>query len=62
MAIKLEVFNLGSDVLSGISQGMDLYTSAKFRAFNTNLNNVTCFLHHFPVLFGLKSLLGITRQ
>ena len=62
MAIKLEVFNLRSDVLSGITQGMDLYTSAKFRAFNTNLNNVTCFLHYFPVLFGLKSLLGITRQ
>ena len=57
MAIKLEVFNLGSDVLSRITQGMDLYTSAKFRAFDTNLNNVTCFLHHFPVLFVLKSLL-----
>ena len=28
----------------------DLYMSAKFRAFNTNLNNFACFLHHFPVL------------
>ena len=50
MAIKLEVINLGGDVLSRITQGMNLYTSAKFRAFNTNLNTVACFLHHFPVL------------
>ena len=28
----------------------DLYMSAKFRAFNTNLNNFACFPHHFPVL------------
>ena len=50
MAIKLEVLNLGGDVLSRITQGVDLYTSAKFCAFNTNLNNVACFLHYFPVL------------
>ena len=51
MAIKLEVFSLGRDVLSGVAQGIDLYTSAKFRAFNTSgckLNNSACFLHHFP--------------
>ena len=40
IVIKLEVFNLGGDVLSRITQGMDLYMSSKFRAFNTNLNNV----------------------
>ena len=40
MVIKLEEFNLGSEVLSRITQGMDLYITAKFRAFNTNLNNV----------------------
>ena len=62
MAIKLEVFNLGGGVPSRTTQGMDLYASAKFRALLFNLNNVTCFLHHFPVLFGLKSLLGISRQ
>ena len=50
MAIKLEVFHLGCDVLSRIAQGIDLYTSTKFRAFNTNLTNSACFLHHFPVL------------
>ena len=51
MAIKLEVFKMGGvDVLSRITQGVDLYNSAKFRAFNTNLNNVACLLHHFPVL------------
>ena len=33
MAIKLEVFRLGRDVLFRIAQGIDLYTSAKFRAF-----------------------------
>jgi len=38
-AIKLEVFCLGRDVLSRIAQGIDLHTSAKFRAFITNLNN-----------------------
>ena len=43
MVLKLEVFNLESDVLSRITQGMDLYISAKFRAFNTNLNNVAPF-------------------
>ena len=43
MAIKLEVFNLRGDVLSRITQGMNLYTSAKFRAFNINLNNVAPF-------------------
>ena len=43
MVIKLEVFNLESNVLSRITQGMDLYISAKFRAFNTNLNNVAPF-------------------
>ena len=50
MAIKLEKFNFGSDVLSRIAQGIDLYTSAKFGAFNTNLHNSACFLHHFSVL------------
>ena len=43
MVIKLKVFNLGSEVLSRITQSMDLYISAKFRAFNTNLNNVAPF-------------------
>ena len=43
MAIKLEVFNLRGDVLSRITQGMNLCTSAKFRAFDTNLNNVAPF-------------------
>ena len=47
MAIKLDVFNLRGDVLSRITQDVDLYTSAKFRAFNTNLNSVACCLHHF---------------
>ena len=40
MAIKLEVCVLGYDSLSRIAQGIDPYTSAKFCAFNTNLNNV----------------------
>ena len=43
MVIKLEEFNLGSELLSRITKGMDLYISAKFRAFNTNLNNVAPF-------------------
>ena len=43
MVRKLKVFNLGSEVLSRITQSMDLYISAKFRAFNTNLNNVAPF-------------------
>ena len=38
------------DLLSRFSQGIDLYTSAKFRAFHTYLNNSACILHHFPVL------------
>ena len=50
MAINLEVFSVGRDVLPRIAQGIDLYTSAKFRAFNTNLNNSACFLYHFSVL------------
>ena len=50
MAIKLEEFSFGADVLSIIAQGIDLYTSAKFGAFNTNLNNSACFLQHFSVL------------
>ena len=50
MAIKLEEFSFASDVLSRIAQGIDLYTSAKFGAFNTNLHNSACFLHHFSVL------------
>jgi len=36
MAVKLEVFSLGRDVLSSFTQGIDPYVSAKFRAFNTN--------------------------
>ena len=36
-------FNLGSEVLFRITQGMDLYISAKFHAFNANLNNVAPF-------------------
>ena len=36
MAVKLEVFSLGRDVLSSFTQGIDPYASAKFRAFNTN--------------------------
>ena len=32
MAIKLVVFSLGRAVLSRFTQGIDLYTSAKFRA------------------------------
>ena len=35
----MEVFSLGRDVLSRIAQGINLHTSAKFRAFITNLNN-----------------------
>ena len=50
MAIKLEEFSFGSDILSRVAQGIDLSTSAKFGAFNTNLNNSACFLHHFSVL------------
>ena len=50
MAIQLEEFSFGSDVVSRIAQGIDLYTSAKFGAFNTNLNNSACFLRHYPVL------------
>ena len=50
MAIKLEEFNWGRAVLSRFTQGIDLYTSAKFRAFNTNLNISARFLYHFPVL------------
>ena len=49
-AIKLVVFSLGRAVLSRFTQGIDLYTSAKFRAFNTNLNISARFLCHFPVL------------
>ena len=45
MAIKLEVFNLRGDVLSRITQGMNLYTSAKFRAFDTN-QCCTIFLYY----------------
>ena len=48
--ITLEVFSLQRDLLSRFSQGIDLYTSAKFRAFHTYLNNSACILHHFPVL------------
>ena len=50
MALKLEVFSLGREVLSRIIQDIDLYISAKFRALNTNLNNSARFLHHrdFP--------------
>ena len=36
MAIKLEVFSLARDFLSRFIEGIDLYTSAKFRGFNTN--------------------------
>ena len=43
MAIKLEVFSLGRDVLSSIDQDIRPYTSAKFRAFNTILSNVAPF-------------------
>ena len=43
MDIKLAVFSLGRDVLPRIAQGIDLHTSAKFRVFNTNLNNVAPF-------------------
>ena len=43
MALKLDVFSLGRAVLSRIAQGIDLHTSAKFRAFNFNLNNVVPF-------------------
>ena len=43
MATKLEVFSLGRDALSRIAQGIYLYTSDKFCAFNTNLNNVAPF-------------------
>ena len=50
MPIKLVVFSLGRAVLSRIAQAIDLYTSAKFRAFNTNLNISSRFLYHFPVL------------
>ena len=35
--------HLGHDLLSRIAQGIDPYTSAKFGAFNTNLNNVAWF-------------------
>ena len=52
MAIKLEVSRLERDVLSRFTQDIDRYTCAKFRAFNTNLNNSPCFLYHFPVLNG----------
>lgn len=45
MVIKLEVFCLWRDVLSRIAQGIDLYTSAKFRA----LTLIWTLLHHFPV-------------
>ena len=55
MAIKLEVFNLGGDLLSRITLGIDLYISAKFLALNTNLNNVVGFLHHCPVLRSPKA-------
>ena len=40
MAIKREKCILQHDSLSSIAQGIDPYTSAKFCAFNTNLNNV----------------------
>ena len=43
MAIKLEVFTLGGNVLSRFTQGIDFYTSAKFRVFNTNVNKSTLF-------------------
>ena len=43
MAIKLEVFSLARDFLSRFIEGIDLYTSAKFRAFNTILSNVAPF-------------------
>ena len=51
MALKLEVFILGREVLSRIIQDIDLYTSAKFRAFSTNLNNphLFCTTETFPV-------------
>ena len=52
MAIKLELCSLERDVLSRFTQGIDRYTSAKFRAYNTNLDNSPCFLYHFPVLYG----------
>ena len=32
--------HLGHDFISRIAQGIDPYTSTKFGAFNTNLNNV----------------------
>ena len=51
MAIKLEVFILARDFLSRLTEGIDLYASAKFRGFNTNLNNSARCPHHFPVLF-----------
>ena len=51
MAIKLEVFSLARDFLSRFIEGIDLYTSAKFRGFNTNLNNSARCPLHFPVLF-----------
>ena len=39
--------HLGHDSLSRIAQGIDPYTSAKFWAFNTNLNNVACFFLYY---------------
>ena len=51
MAIELEVFSLARDFLSRFIEGIDLYTSAKFRGFHTNLNNSARCTLHFPVLF-----------
>lgn len=43
MVRELKVFSLWRDVLSRIAQGIDLYTSDKFCAFNANLNNIAPF-------------------
>ena len=54
MAIKLEVFSLARDFLSRSTEGIDLYTSAKFCGFNTNLNNYarcrTIFLYYLSLI------------
>ena len=56
MVIKLETYSLRRDVLSRFTQGIDLYAFAKFRAFNTNLNNSAFFLYHFSVLYSYDHL------
>ena len=49
MAIKLLVFSLGRAFLSRFTQGIDLYTSAKFRALILTL--IWTFPHVFCTIF-----------